>query len=383
MRVTRSPEADIRIPQSGTLRTPAALRIGWRWLRAQLGHPPVGYLVLFLNSKCDQNCRHCFVRPESDRHLLTPPELSRIGSQLRGLLQLTITGGEPTLRPDFVPAVQAIAESSGVPSLSIHSNGLNSDLVEEIAGDLLRTLPRQTISWRISLDGVGTLHDQIRRRPGSWEKTLLSLRVLSRMRASHTNLRFYVDTCVSARNETRLEELGAFLATTFPRLDGWELLRLRGEPRDPAAHPATKSYARALKALANTDHCWTDSGLLNRATEIAQREVYRRVLHTLKGGVGVRGCVAGERFLVIGPTGKVDSCETLGNRGDMGDLRAFDCDLRSLLAAEAARSRIRRIRAGECAAGCSEECPALATVALRGGQFAAAIFRSLTRKTAE
>jgi MoaA/NifB/PqqE/SkfB family radical SAM enzyme len=367
-------------PDPWTSRTPLFLRAGWRWLRSQAIHPPVGYLVLFLNTRCEQNCRHCFVRPEDDNNLLTPVELTHIGGQLRGLIQLTITGGEPTLRPDFIPAVKAIARQSGVPFISVHSNGLDSERTDGIIRHLLEALPRQRLSWRISLDGMGSLHDQIRRRPGSWDATVDTLRTLSRIRTESARFRFYVDTCVSSRNETQLLELADFLAATFPRLDGWEVTQMRGVPRDPRTRPAINACAEARRALAQRERPKDPPGWFERPGRAALQEVYRRVQRTLQGEIGALRCVAGERFLVVGPSGEISPCETLETHGRLGDLRSFDCDLHALLATPTARNRIHGIKSGLCAAGCTEECPALATITLRGTALFRALLLDMTEK---
>ena len=341
-----------------------------RWLRGQLPGAGVGYLVLFVNTRCDQNCRHCFVRPQRDDQLLGPAELACLGKALPNLLQLTVTGGEPTLRADLVESVGALVNASHVPFVSLHSNGFDALRATEVTRALLHRLPTVQLSLRISLEAWGEAHDDLRRRPGSFAGAQETLARLAELRRRHRRLRVFVDTCVFSGNTKELPALLAQLQRPELEIDGHELLWLRGEPRDAGAEPARLAYLRALEELSGGPRRVGGGEVL---PEAARRQVYRRVSTALAGGIGARGCSAGRRFLVVGPSGGVFACESLGAAGQLGDLREQGFDLRSILASPQARERVGSIRKGRCAPGCTEECPALATVALAPGRLLRAL----------
>ena len=93
---------------------------------AGLGIPVSG--IFELTPRCNLRCRMCYVR-------LTPEEMAPLGQELTaqqwislaeqardaGMAFLLLTGGEPTLRPDFCALYEALAQM-GL-SISINTNG--------------------------------------------------------------------------------------------------------------------------------------------------------------------------------------------------------------------------------------------------------------------
>lgn len=95
-------------------------------------------LRIQLTDACNLRCVYCmgedavFLPREK---LLTPTELGRLSGSLRelGISQARITGGEPTIRPDFLECVEAIAEG-GWDRLGLTTNGLRlADLASPLA----------------------------------------------------------------------------------------------------------------------------------------------------------------------------------------------------------------------------------------------------------
>lgn len=94
-------------------------------------------LRIQLTDACNLRCVYCmgedavFLPREK---LLTPRELGRLSASLRdlGISQARITGGEPTIRPDFLECVEAIA-AAGWDRLGLTTNGLR---LAELAGPL-------------------------------------------------------------------------------------------------------------------------------------------------------------------------------------------------------------------------------------------------------
>lgn len=107
-------------------RTSADIRRALSLKCADLGIPVSGFFEL--TPRCNLRCKMCYVR-------LTPEQMAPIGQELTaeqwletartakdaGMAFLLITGGEPTLRPDFCRIWQGLAEM-GL-SISINTNG--------------------------------------------------------------------------------------------------------------------------------------------------------------------------------------------------------------------------------------------------------------------
>ena len=345
-----------------------------RWIRSQLPGSGVAYLVAFVNTRCEQDCRTCFVRPEADDKLLTPGELERVGRGLGGLIQLTVTGGEPTLRPDLPDAVAAIALASGVPFISLHTNGFAPERIERQVQSILEKVPGSLLSVRVSVDGLGPLHDVIRRREDSWERWEDTMARLSALRTAYGRLRVFTDTVACHQNQESLGSLGSYLDGWDGRIDGRELLLLRGGPRDESSHLGDGSRYR--DALVDFLPGMAEHGRTEVASflpEAARRAVYRQVLAVAENRGKAVGCTAAHRFAVLGSEGEVAPCEM--RSGWIGNVRDVDHDLEAVLGGATGIQVRREIRRGDCADGCTHECAALASVALRPSRLAAAALR--------
>lgn len=87
------------------------------------------YLRLSLTERCNFRCSYCLPQGYRKDHAL-PAELSR--AELRravqafarlGLWKLRLTGGEPTVRPDFDAIIRDMAQVEGIRRIAITTNG--------------------------------------------------------------------------------------------------------------------------------------------------------------------------------------------------------------------------------------------------------------------
>ncbi len=185
---------------------------------------------------------------------------------------------------------------------------------------VLAKIPDSLLSVRLSLDGPLTLHDEIRRRPGSWDRAMESLARLASLRRREPRLHLFVDTVVSAHNQGRLGELASIL-DRMP-VDGRELLFLRGDPRDPGALPdGAEPYLESLDQFVPDLASGGRGDVAFSLPEAARGEVYRRVIAGAQGGAA-RNCFAGSRFAILGPTGDVLPCEMPASGGGGGQCPA-------------------------------------------------------------
>ena len=69
-------------------------------------------LIFFVTSKCNLLCRHCFYWEELNlpKNELSLDEIEKVARSLPNLLSLSLTGGEPYLRPDL-PDIAAAFET--------------------------------------------------------------------------------------------------------------------------------------------------------------------------------------------------------------------------------------------------------------------------------
>lgn len=220
-------------------------------------------LRIQLNDACNLRCIYCMAedaRFTPHSQLLSPQDLRELCTALRklGLDEARITGGEPTIRPDFLECAQAIA-SVGWNRLGLTTNGL---LLAELAPALAR----------IGFDGANVSLDsltedgfrRIARRDGL-AKVLAGIRA-----AQESGLRVKIN-CVLMRgnNEHELLDFVEFSAREGIEVRFLEAMRVgplaaaEGEPLVPAATLRTRIEAAFGTALPNevpkdaTAQVWT------------------------------------------------------------------------------------------------------------------------------
>ena len=89
----------------------------------------INYMRISLTDACNLRCVYCMPKDQTfmqRSHLMTDEELLflvRVGASL-GVNKIRLTGGEPTVRPNLVELVRAIARTPGVTDLAMTTNGL-------------------------------------------------------------------------------------------------------------------------------------------------------------------------------------------------------------------------------------------------------------------
>ncbi len=142
--------------------------------------PQLESLTLELTERCNLNCVHCYINLHENDNLASKKEVSLylwqqilLDGYKLGCRQLKITGGEPLLRPDFIP-LYTFAHKLGF-SLSIATN---ATLVNpRVVRCLLKYPPSQIY---ISIYGWDELsYDLHTRTTGSFNRFLRGVRLLS------------------------------------------------------------------------------------------------------------------------------------------------------------------------------------------------------------
>lgn len=112
-----------------------------------------------VTGKCNYQCRHCLLSaPENCEGELTTRQCLDIIRQMKecGIHQVSLTGGEPLVRKDFMVLVKACTDA-GIQITELYTNGalLTPELLDEIISY------GQSPQIQISYDGIGW-HDWVR-----------------------------------------------------------------------------------------------------------------------------------------------------------------------------------------------------------------------------
>ena len=135
-------------------------------------HQPYAAMIEIAD-RCNEVCVHCY-QVQGQKGEMSTADVERVLRELAemGILFLTFSGGEPTLRKDFLHLV-GYARGLGF-AVKIYSNGINIDAA--LAAEL-GALAVQEV--QISLySHQAELHDWVTRVPGSFDRTVAAARHL-------------------------------------------------------------------------------------------------------------------------------------------------------------------------------------------------------------
>ncbi|MDH5414947.1 MAG: radical SAM protein, partial [Flavobacteriaceae bacterium] len=123
-----------------------------------------------LTYRCNNNCRHCWLRISSkspeEQNELTIDEIKKLVDDARsmGCCRWSISGGEPMLRPDFAKIFDYITRKSI--SYSINTNGTF------ITPKIAKLMKRKGSKMVVLYGATPEVHDHITRNPGSFEAAM-------------------------------------------------------------------------------------------------------------------------------------------------------------------------------------------------------------------
>ena len=140
-------------------------------------HPRLQFLFFELTDRCNLQCRHCGSNCAMANGTFLPYE--DIRKVLKDVAQayspeaimVCLTGGEPMLHPDVYRMIYA-ARTLGF-SVGMTTNGT---LIDETAARKLAAAGLTTIA--VSIDGVGAVHDGLRRKAGSFGQAMEGIHAL-------------------------------------------------------------------------------------------------------------------------------------------------------------------------------------------------------------
>lgn len=135
---------------------------------------------LDLTYRCNNNCRHCWLRTSDGKGELSTEEIISLVDDARamGCREWAISGGEPMLRKDF-PEIFDYITSHAI-RYSLNSNG--TLITEEIAS-LMKRKGRKMIAL---YGATAEVHDHITRNPGSFAATMRGFSLLKNAGAGFT-----------------------------------------------------------------------------------------------------------------------------------------------------------------------------------------------------
>jgi len=260
-----------------------------------------------ITARCNLRCAHCYQEDYSQDECAFQ-DLIGVVEQFEELLgfvaserapfpsrgHITVTGGEPFLREDFLDLLEVISARRERFSFAILTNGT---LIDEAMAHRLRELAPTFV--QVSIEGGQSTNDRIR-GSGSFDRGVTALRSLVQadvpsvisFTAQRENFHEFGDVARLGR------DLGVGTVWADRVIPWGSASTLREQTFSPAETRQFFDLMCAARAEAERSFCRTEIGM-------------RRALQFLVGGGRPYRCAAGDTLITIQPNGDVYPCRRM------------------------------------------------------------------------
>ena len=288
-------------------------RITWSNYQ-DLPSPP--FLILFINSICNQKCDHCFYwRNLNRRDDLTTEELFALSRSLGRVENLNLSGGEPFLRAEFAEICRQFIRHNKVRQIYVPTNGYFTDRTVKQIADTLKEKDLDLFVAELSLDGVGEFHNKFRGSPGSFDKAMQTYDALAKLQEQDSRLRIHAISTATDVNMDEIRRLTTFLFDRCPKMDHHNLALIRGDRKNPSLQGPTLIQYQQLYEYVKRLWSTREEG---RYGSIVEPMLQWAKTRTSQAGKQIIPCRAGVLSAVVYSNGDVSVCET---HSPIGNLR--------------------------------------------------------------
>ncbi len=301
------------------------LKLASRAARANVGRPPFPFKLTFaITFWCNYRCKTCNIWKMKPKDELSLDEIRRFFQRSNGFSWIDVTGGEVSLRKDFVDICEAILENCpDLLLLHYPTNGYLTDQVVRYTKEIARMSPEKLIVT-VSTDGDEKTNDYIRGIEGGYRRQIETFRQLREipgvnvvlgMTLSSDNVDHFPDAFAAAKREIPDLEYRDFHVNIVHESEHYlhnpDLkLRQAVKPQDLAR--ATESYAKLR-------------GFGLSPIDYLERTYLKRVRRFVETGRTPMRCHALNASCFVDSWGSVFPCTVYDHK--VGSLREVDYDL--------------------------------------------------------
>jgi sulfatase maturation enzyme AslB (radical SAM superfamily) len=244
----------------------------------------------------------CYAAMDSRKTpIISAKKWGSIFKKAKSLLHLTVTGGEPFIRKDFVEIIDNIIQNCGVPRISIKTNGFYKDRIKDFIPKLINKHKNTEFTLSVSLDGPENIHDKVRNFKGAYNKVLETIDVMKTYR-NQPNFFLRLASVITKDNKHILEDF--FNQTSSWPIDFHELILVRDVPTKEQLE-LKEDYQRLAKIQQKRSSTNWKKSFNGKLFD----KIYLETIKRIDNNKVYSPCLAGKRFVEIFPDGVVKGCE--------------------------------------------------------------------------
>jgi Fe-coproporphyrin III synthase len=154
-------------------------------------------IVLALTAKCNLRCQMCNIWQEDNPQDISLDYLNN----LKDLRYINLSGGEPFLHPQLIQIIQKLKRNNPQSQIIISTNGYATKLILDLVSKIITIDPG--IGIRVSLDGIGDVHNKIRGLDNAYDNALKTLQGLKDLGVKNLGLAF----TLMPNNKNQIEKI--------------------------------------------------------------------------------------------------------------------------------------------------------------------------------
>jgi MoaA/NifB/PqqE/SkfB family radical SAM enzyme len=213
------------------------------------GTPP--FLILFINSICNQTCEHCFYwRNLNRRDDLTVDEIYHLSKSFGRIENLNLSGGEPFLRKEFGEICRFFIRNNRARQIYVPTNGSFTDRTILALEEVFKEPSLDLFGVELSLDGMPEFHNAFRGMKDAFERSMRTYDALADLQKREPRLRIHSISTVTSSNLDEIRRLTAYLYDRCPAMEHHNLALIRGDRKNPTLQgPALEEYKKLYQYL--------------------------------------------------------------------------------------------------------------------------------------
>ena len=330
-------------------------------LNASINPNQLGYLIFYVTNRCNFRCNFCFYRDEIDKGLkpdeLTLEEIKKFSKSIGPLMQLSLTGGEPFLRKEFIEIAQTLITDTNPQYVTIPTNGSLGERIIEFYEYMLPKFPKTFFRHVYSIEGIGNKHDQLREVKGSYDKIVKSYNEVINLRSKYSNFVIDSNSVFTKDSEDSLLDTLKHLNNNFS-FDNLSITYARGKiPNSKLKNVTKDKYIKInnyIESIERNKESRLFSSIIRGVNTVSRDHVMKVAFDE----EFVTPCVAGRKLVIVSETGNVLPCEILEDK--IGNIKDFDYNLKKVLKTNESKKINKWIKETKCK--CTFECATAASV---------------------
>ena len=319
-------------------------------------------LTYSITAACQSKCKTCNIGikyqhdPKRKERDLNLQEIEKVFQTLGHIYFFNISGGEPFLRGDLPEIIRLACKYLQPRIIHIPTNAIASDRIRDLTVKCLEIIekydPKVPFTVKPSIDGVGSVHDEIRGVKGNFKRLEKTISYLKEIERDHENFHLELGTVISNYNVKHLPEIEDYVHSLGVQSYRNEIAEQRTEffnLTDPIT-PDAETYERLVREFA--EKIRKNIGKkrkLTKITESLRLVYYDLVIRILRENRQVIPCFAGISNVHINFDGEVWPCCVLGYSQPLGSLRAEEYDFQRVWHSTRAAGVRKYINDGNCA----------------------------------